>query len=225
MALGRVHVQSAKDQVVELLRAALARGDYPPSSRLIEDEIAERLGTSRIPVREALATLVAQGLLVRRTRGVFVPDLNPAEIEQIYLAREALESPLYERAAAAMRDVDIARLRHLHRELMAADTDGAIDAFGIHNHAFHFAILERAELPLVLELVDQLWARTSFYRAFFWLKAEHRRQTIDEHEQIIETCGRRDGPALVAVHRRHRGRMLRYNAAWRPAPADAATRH
>jgi DNA-binding GntR family transcriptional regulator len=214
MPLKRLRLSSATAQAVEALRAALANGEYEPGTRLFEESIANEFGISRIPVREALAMLVAQGLLERRQRSVLVPALNSAEVEELYLGRAALESLLYDRAGPRIRDVDVAKLERAEAALEAAASNSSLKDLALHNRSFHFTILERGGLPMICDMVGQLWDRTSYYRAYFWLEESHRRVTIEEHRLIIDACKARNGNALVELHHQHRLEMERAHPRW-----------
>ena len=214
MPLKRLRLSSATAQAVEALRTALANGEYEPGTRLFEETIANELGISRIPVREALAMLVAQGLLERRQRSVLVPALNSAEVEELYLGRAVLESLLYDRAGPRMRDLDIAKLERVEAALEAAASSDSLKDLALHNRSLHFTILERGGLPMICDLVGQLWDRTSYYRAYFWLEESHRHVTIAEHRVIIDACKARDGKALVELHHQHRLAMQLAHPRW-----------
>jgi len=224
MPLKRLRLSSASAQAVGALRTALANGEYEPGTRLFEETIANELGISRIPVREALAMLVAQGLLVRQQRSVLVPNLNAAEVAELYVGRAALESILYKRAGPRIREVDLNKLERLEGNLEAVASSDSLQDFAFHNRSFHFAIMERAGLDTICEIVGQLWDRTSYYRAFFWLDESHRELTIQEHHAIIEACRARDGKALVELHRLHRLEMERAHPRWLESRAKATDR-
>ncbi len=214
MPLKRLRLSSATTQAVEALRTALANGEYAPGTRLFEETIANELGTSRIPVREALAMLVAQGLLERQQRSVLVPSLNTTDVEELYLGRAVLESLLYERAGPRIRDADVAKLERVEASLEAASSGDSLKDLALHNRTFHFTILERGGLPMICGLVGQLWDRTSYYRAYFWLEESHRSTTIAEHRLIIDACKDRDGKQLVALHHQHRLAMELAHPRW-----------
>jgi DNA-binding GntR family transcriptional regulator len=214
MPLPTLSINPAAEQAASAIRAALVNGEYLPGTRLFEGAIAGELGISRIPVREALAALVGQGLLERRNRCVRVPNLDAAEIEEAYIARSALESVLYERAATRLADCDIDELERIELLVDEASKEGALLDLAAHNRLFHFTIMEKAGLPRVLELISQLWDRTSYYRAFFWTDNEHRSITMHQHRAIIDACRNRDASGLVAVHDQHRLQMFNAQVRW-----------
>jgi DNA-binding GntR family transcriptional regulator len=176
--------------------------------------VAGQLGISRVPVREALSALVARTLLERRGRAIHVPMLDYDDLEQIYMARGALEAILYRRAAERMTDQTIRALTRLKQGMAKANGTDSLDKLGARNRLFHFTIMEAAELPLVSGILANLWDRTAYYRAFFALSSDNRDKTQAEHDEIIEACRLRDPDTLVAIHARHREWLLDRNLPW-----------
>ncbi len=212
--LTRLQLSSAPTQAAEAIRQALARGEYPPGSRLPEEQLASQLGISRVPVREALSALVAQGLLEKRQRGVYVPVLEAKDLSQIYLARAALENVLYERAAPHFTSRDISELRQIEHQVERAARSASLLKLTEANRALHFAMMQRASLPLILELVATLWDRSTPYRAYYWLTDEHRDVTVREHRLIVQACERGDGAELARLNAQHRQELLSGEHPW-----------
>jgi DNA-binding GntR family transcriptional regulator len=207
-------VSSATSEATSTLVDALARGEFRPGTRLTEESVAAQLGISRVPVREALSALVARTLLERRGRAIHVPTLDYDDLEQVYLARGALEDILYDRAADRIDEQRIRAITRLSQQIHKASETDSFDKINARNRAFHFTIMEAAELPLVTGILANLWDRTAFYRAFFALSTDNREKTQAEHEEIIDACQRRDRRALVAIHARHRRWLLDRNQPW-----------
>jgi len=213
-AMKRASVASATGEATSILVDALGRGEFRPGTRLTEESVASQLGISRIPVREALSALVARTLLERRGRAVFVPSLDYSDLEQIYVAREALEGILYRRAAAVMTEQSVRVITRLQEGIEKASKTLAIDQISERNRAFHFEIMSHAQLPLVGDILSNLWDRTRYYRAFFQVDPQHRENTNNEHRQIIEACKNRDANALVSLHIQHRHWLLDRDLPW-----------
>lgn len=207
-------VASATAEAAATLVEALANGEFQPGVRLTEESVAAQLGISRVPVREALSALVARTLLERRGRAIHVPMLEYDDLEQIYIARGALEALLYRRAAERMTDQTIRAITRLSQGMAKANETDSLDKLGARNRLFHFTIMEAAELPLVCGILANLWDRTAYYRAFFALSSDNREKAQAEHDEIIDACKRRDPDALVAIHTRHREWLLDRNLPW-----------
>jgi DNA-binding GntR family transcriptional regulator len=211
----KLELKSAPAQVHGAIREALASGQFRPGSRLLEASVAEELGVSRIPLREALATLVAEGLLERRhRRGAHVPSLNRSDLTEIYLARNALESILFERAAEHITSDDVRKLVAINEEVSAASKSGALSEMADANRRFHFLIMDRASLPRITAMVTRIWDMTAFYRVYFWLDTSHRELTIKGHRRIIQACKAHDARRLVELHNEHRAALVEGSFAW-----------
>jgi DNA-binding GntR family transcriptional regulator len=209
------------EQVIESLLQSLQKGEFPPGSRLTEESLAAQLGISRVPVREALTMLVASRVLERRKRSTYVPTLRLKDREQIYAARHLLESHLLRMAATRIDDVALARIRAAcTASVTSLRTGRSTSRIGKNNQRFHFAILELANQPMLLEIVANLWERTEYYSAVAALDADRRAVTADEHIVILAACADRDADQLVALHDKHRSWLVTTNLPWLDVTGD-----
>ena len=108
--LGRVFL---KDQVNELLRDMIISGRFPPGTKLIEREVADNLGVSRAPVRDALLQLEREGLLVSKPNGRYVIELTEHDIRELYQVRNALEKLAVELVTQNIRGEQVVKLQHV----------------------------------------------------------------------------------------------------------------
>ncbi|MFP4571304.1 GntR family transcriptional regulator, partial [Rhodosalinus sp.] len=142
---------SAADSAYVTLRGDILSGDLPADERLTELGLAERLGLSRTPVREAIKRLLIEGFLTRATgEGLRVTALQPDEVEQIFRIRLMLESYGARRAAEFATETEIAELFRLAEEISArspARSDADYDAMTEANAAFHRTIMQAARSP------------------------------------------------------------------------------
>ncbi len=147
------------DIVCEALEHALRRGEFTPGQSLKIRPLAEALGTSQTPVREALSRLVAQGVLEFHpvNRSVLVPSLGVSDVKEIYAIRKPLERMLIEDVAATIRKTDLRRIRELCKAVVASGEANQTRRFLRDNEAFLFAIYEQAHMPRVLSIVHGLW--------------------------------------------------------------------
>src|SRR6185312_6949372 len=117
--------QTTSERIAAHLRDAILRGEIAPGSRIRQEEVAERLGTSRLPVREALRILEAEGLTEHTAnKGARVPRLDPAELDVLYRMRERLEPLALTESLPHLSDADIAELADIHERIMADDDLG-----------------------------------------------------------------------------------------------------
>ena len=148
-----------------------------PGERVGQDEVAERIGVSIVPVREALRVLEQEGQLTYiPRRGYFVVDLRVEDLEEIYALREVLESRAVRQALPTIDDVALQRIELAARDCAAAaaagDVAGALEA----NRRFHFAILDSPDQPHAMRLIRLLWDSTEAYRALYYNSASSARR-------------------------------------------------
>jgi DNA-binding GntR family transcriptional regulator len=144
--------ESTPSIIAEKLRKAIGHGEFKPGAQIVEADLARKLGVSRGPLREGMQRLTQEGLLVSiRNRGLFVIDMTPQDIRDMYLAREAIE-----RAAAfkILRDGDFETvglaLLAIVDQMAAADGDPA--AVGELDIAFHELLVRLADSPRLLRM-------------------------------------------------------------------------
>jgi DNA-binding GntR family transcriptional regulator len=137
---------SLADQIYQSLRHALLRGELSPGTRMVESAIAEQLGVSRTPVREALNRLTVEGWLVsRRNKGVIVASVNPHDVEERYGLRAVLESHAASLAATRMSTEEVERLRSICHAAEATLKDDNVTEFARLNDEFHLGVLRATE--------------------------------------------------------------------------------
>jgi DNA-binding GntR family transcriptional regulator len=172
-------------RIAELLRDAILSGEYQPGERLRQEEVAQRFGASRVPVREAFRTLEADGLvtLVANT-GARVSRLSLAECDEVYQTRERVE-PLLLRYA--MPHIDAARLDRLEQLAEDMQHTGSVEEFLRLDREFHLGSYAAAETTVLGDLVHRLWNTTQSYRrAFTLLLDEHATRVVhDEHHMLV----------------------------------------
>jgi DNA-binding GntR family transcriptional regulator len=180
-------------RIAELLRTAILRGEYLPGARIRQEDVAQRFGASRVPVREAFRTLEADGLvtLVANT-GARVSRLSLAECDEVYQTRERVEPLLLRYAMPGITAELIDRLDSLAAR-MQATTD--VEEFMQLDRDFHLGMYAPAETAVLGDLVGRLWNTTQHYRrAFTMLLDEHSKRVVhDEHHMLVAAL--RDGDA------------------------------
>ena len=202
------------DRVVERLEQLILGGRYQPGEKLREQVLAEELGVSRGPLREAIRTLEGRRLLERTPRaGVRVVGVSPSDLEQILVAREALEGMAARQAAENMTGAEVNALRQTVSALQShpEDAPGAVFSAGPDND-FH-RLIAKGSRNRWLEnlLVKDVYTLLRLYR----VQAARRPDVTDsmaEHHAIINRIHARDGEGAEAAMRLHlrgsRARML-----------------
>ncbi len=142
------------------LRDMILFGLLEPGAPVTIQGLINDLGAGMTPVREALRRLAAEGaLLPQGNRRVTVPRVNSALLDQIAFARLTIEPHLAELAAAHLTPALIARLEALDAQVDAAIRAGDITAYLQSNHAFHFALYEASNAPVLVDMARSLWLR------------------------------------------------------------------
>jgi DNA-binding GntR family transcriptional regulator len=179
-------------RVAEQLREDILSGVLPPGSRLRQEELAERLGLSRIPIREALKQLEAEGLvLMVPNSGAWVAKVDLQECVRIYKVRERVEPLALAESLVFLTEADIAELEALATAIEEAPS---VEEFIRLDRQFHLASYRRSPLPMLHQLVEGFWNRTQHYRrAYMTAIGESKRWvTLVEHRLLIEAIRNRD---------------------------------
>jgi DNA-binding GntR family transcriptional regulator len=195
---------AAVDRVVSEIRLMIAANQLSPGEQLRQEEMAERLGLSRVPVREGLRLLSEQGLLDHHpNRGYFVARRAPVELVQIVRMLDLFENDLMGNIEWP-DDALLAELEAMNEQMREfAEADDWTPLLAI-NRAFHFAIFSLSPWKLMLNEVQRLWTLADpLIASKLWL-VEARRRTIAEHEQIIAALRRRDRQECITALEQHR---------------------
>jgi len=181
---------SAVDLVADSLRRAIARGRIEPGTRLRHEEVAQSLGVSRQPVREALRQLQVEGFVLRMgSRGYAVREFSKTEVAEAYHLRWLLESEAAYFAAVSDRQESIRPLMLLNSGIQAAH-EMQLDAEMTRlNSDFHRLIRECTAMPLLVQLIDKIWVGITVMTPA--VIPERGLRSVKEHEAIIAAI--RDG--------------------------------
>ena len=186
----------------KLLREAIATGSLQPGVRVLENELAARLGMSRTPVREAIAALEADGLIsIDGARGRVVTKLDYQSIMELYAVREVLESTAAGLAARTASEVEILGLRHMLEleEQILNDAGKLAD----HNRRFHEAIYYCSHNRYLLKMLEYIQTAMLLLHPMGRLAKERRDTALLEHRAIVDAIAARDPAASEAAIRNH----------------------
>jgi DNA-binding GntR family transcriptional regulator len=179
-------------RVAAYLRDAILGGELRPGDRIRQEEIAARLGASRLPVREALRMLEAEGLTEHEAhKGARVPRLSPHEVEVIYRMRERLEPLALVESMGRLEAPDHDRLEEVQRQIEANDD---VEKFLDLDREFHMLTYSGCDIDPLMSNVTRLWNSTQHYRrAYVALGGRTRMWTVNsEHRLILDAVVRRD---------------------------------
>ena len=192
MGLPAAPHQAASARIAEHLRAAILSGELAPGQRIRQEEVAARLGASRLPVREALRMLAAEGLTEHEAnKGSRVPQLDRHKVGVLYQMRERLE-PLA--LSESLPHLPADRLEHM--EALQARLEAGVDLtdFLVLDREFHLTSYEGCATEHLVATVRGLWGATQHYRRLSMTQGgPDRRWLVDaEHRLLLDAIRRQD---------------------------------
>ena len=192
------------EQVAQRVRQMLVEGRIPPGAKLNERELCEVLDVSRTPLREAIKMLAAEGLVeLLPNRGAIAVSLGEEDIRHTFEVMGGLEGLSGELAAQRITDAELAELRALHFEMLAAWTRRDLSNYYRLNALIHRAINAAAKNPVLSSTYDRVNARLHALRFRSNQDEEKWKTAVKEHEQMIEALAARDTKAMRAVLSAH----------------------
>ncbi|GAB3450057.1 GntR family transcriptional regulator [Streptomonospora sediminis] len=191
-----------RDSVYDALLELITRRRLPPGRHLVESDLAEQLGVSRQPVREALQRLSNEGWVdLRPGYGAFVHQPSESEADQLLAVRALLETESARLAAGAATAEGVGRLRELWRSGMEGLERGDTDAVVDRNAELHRCIVELAGNQVLAGLAGQVARRVRWYHG---LVVQRRgRESWEEHAAIIDAIEAGDTERAAALMREH----------------------
>jgi DNA-binding GntR family transcriptional regulator len=198
MALTHLTIQQA---VADAVRTRVISGQLPAGTRIDQDALAAEFSVSRMPVREALRQLGAEGFVtIVPHRGAIVTALSPAEVEEIYEIRAALEGVAARHASQALTDDDLDRLRKV---LATMRNEKQIDTWVALNAEFHNAINQASMRPRLLELIQRFREQSQPYIRLYVQRLHKSAQARREHRAILDALADRDADRAEVAVRAH----------------------
>jgi DNA-binding GntR family transcriptional regulator len=193
---------SLRDGVYRALRRRISFGELVPGDRLTEIKVAASLQVSRTPVREGLAALAREGLLVREGRSYVVPALDQDDINEVFELRSLLEPYAVRRAAETARAADVAELTQALREQKAAHAAGDSGGFIAANIRFRNALVGMVRNRRLRRAIALYNDYLSFLRVSF-REARWRAVILRNFELFVRAVRAGDGAAAARIWRKH----------------------
>lgn len=195
---------SAAERVYDIVRSKIVSGELGPGERLREETLAETIGVSRTPVREALRRLDADGLIVlEENRGAQVASWTEQDLEEIFGLRALLEGYGARLAAEAIDEVSVAALAKLADEMEGAAARGAVEQIADLNERFHGLILDASGNGRLREAVARLVETPLVHRTFKHYSREALQRSLEHHREMVAALRARDGAWAESVMRSH----------------------
>lgn len=200
--MGRIAKQNrTPDEIAKAIRDEILRGELEPGMSARQDEIAQRFSVSRVPVREALRSLVAEGLMTCESqKGFRVARLAPEEAREILEIRSILE---VQALRWAFKDISREALTEAASALDRSEATQSIDEWSEMNGHFHSAILSPCARPQLLALINQLNNRVDRYIRLLVALADYRSRAEREHRAILAAIDVGNIEAAASLLKQH----------------------
>jgi len=197
--------QSLTSAVADKLRDQIIRGEIPEGAQLRQDAIANQYHVSRIPVREALRQLDAEGLItIVPNRGAVVPALSPDDVEELFSIRALLEPEVLKLSIPHLTEEDFSEadavLRNYVNELRR---DDHVSAWGRLNWQFHSILYSRANQPRFMAIIRNVNNSGERYTRLQLYLTHGMKRANEEHHQILEFCRQREVVQACTLLRQH----------------------
>ena len=176
-----------REVVFNTLRQAILKGELKPGERLMEIALAEKLGVSRTPIREAMRKLELEGLVVMiPRRGAQVANITEKDLNDVLEVRITLENMAIEKACANMTDKDVRKLELAAQDFQKSTAEGDLVKMAEADVNFHEAIYRAADNKRLMQVLNYR------YRVEYLKEDEARNRLVKEHEEITDAIRNRD---------------------------------
>lgn len=183
-----------REIVFKTMREAILNGDFKPGQRLMEVQLAEQMGVSRTPVREAIRKLELEGLVIMVPRkGAYVAGLSVEDIEEVLEIREVLEGLAANLAAIRASDEEILKLNNIIKLFSLAAKNRDIDSLIKYDIKFHDTIYHASRNKRLLQMINALQEQVQRFRVAYISQFDNGEMLLEEHEKIFEAISNRNG--------------------------------
>ena len=187
-----------RDVVFNTLRQAILRGELQPGERLLEIHLANKLGVSRTPIREAIRKLELEGLVLMIPRkGAVVAEITEKSLRDVLEVRRALEELAVKLACDKIQDEEIEELKAAAKEFEKALGTGDVTVYAEADVKFHDIIYRTTDNQRLIQLLYNLREQMYRYRVEYLKREEVHETLLTEHQHIIEMIEKRDEKRAV----------------------------
>lgn len=193
-----------RDVVFNTLRQAILRGELKPGERLVEIQLANKLGVSRTPIREALRKLELEGLVNMVPRkGAEVADITEKSLRDVLEVRKALEELSVQLACEKITEEEIEELKRVAERFKDTLNDQDVTKIAEADVAFHDVIYTATDNQKLILLLNNLREQMYRYRVEYLKKEEAYPQLIAEHEELIDNISKRNKEEATRIMCEH----------------------
>jgi DNA-binding GntR family transcriptional regulator len=193
-----------RDVVFNTLRQAILKGELKPGERLMEIALAEKLGVSRTPIREAMRKLEQEGLVVMiPRRGAQVASITEKDLNDVLEVRIALENMAVEKACMRMTEESLGRLWLAAKAFERTTKDGDLVKLAEADEVFHDIIYQASDNYRLIQTLNAFKEQLYRYRVEYLKEEETRNQLVREHEELYRAIKGRDIRLAQEISFRH----------------------
>ena len=193
-----------RDVVFNTLRQAILKGELKPGERLMEIALAERLGVSRTPIREAMRKLELEGLVVMiPRRGAQVANITEKDLNDVLEVRIVLENMAIEKACKLMTQEQMDKLWEAAKEFERTMADGNLVRLAEADVAFHEIIYQASDNCRLIQVLNNLREQIYRYRVEYLKEEETRNVLVREHEELCQAIKERNVEKAQKISFRH----------------------
>lgn len=193
-----------RDVVFKTLRDAILRGDLKPGERLMEMHLAEELGVSRTPIREAIRMLEQEGLAITIPRkGAQVAGMTEKDLYDVLEIRDALDELAVSRACENVNKKSLSKLAEAMRDFEKSVASGNVRAIVSSDEQFHDVIYAMTDNPKLVNIVSNLREQMYRYRYEYVKDNADYKQLVSEHTCIVDGLRRQDKEYVKSVMHTH----------------------
>ncbi|EEX94494.1 putative regulator PutR [Vibrio orientalis CIP 102891 = ATCC 33934] len=191
--------------VEEAIRTKILKGELKTGQPLRQDALAKEFNVSRIPVREALMQLEAQGLVsFEAHKGATVTELSPDKIDELFELRAVVECHILERAIQKMTDEDLAKANAIRERFDDVVSRGdEVEEWSNYNYELHKALYAPADMPETMDVIYNLNTKCDRYIRMQLLFTEGTVKADKEHQALLEMCQNRDIEGAKYMLKKH----------------------
>ena len=185
-----------RDVVFQTLRQAILRGELKPGERLMEIHLAQKLGVSRTPVREAIRKLEKEGLVtIEPRRGAYASQISTDDMVEILEVRQNMEGLAAFFAASRMKPEQMRELEDVSKKYNQAVADGNMQDMITYDTRFHRIIVESCNNKILVQMIEQLQELVLRFRYIYYDNFRRAENMPEEHQTILEAIENGDADA------------------------------
>lgn len=186
MKIRQIHTETIKDQIYQILRQQIMDGTLHPGDRIVEQDVADQLGVSRSPVREAIKQLIGDGLLCNiPNRGAFVKKLTAKEVQDTYDMRVLLEEYAIMHIDPKLREKNRKQLQKMKDRIDREIENLSVQEYETMDQDVHVMIIRLCGNQVIADTYDTLWGKIAFFRSISLMSKERQLSSLQGHAMIL----------------------------------------